>query len=156
MKMSNYVVSRKMFTGMCRRCLPAAAGAVGRWGVSAPTASAETAQRCPESQLAACCRHPRNDRATAAAARSKLTRHKGREPWMTIERQSFNLIKNPVDPSEVLHFLHDFGVILPRWWFSLIPFHSALPVITNLFYLLLITKLKDSSSRTVLIQKEYR
>lgn len=67
---------RKVFTQMWRRCLPAAAVAVGRLSVSAPTASAETAQRCPESQPAVCCTHPRNDPATAVAGGSET----GTEP----------------------------------------------------------------------------
>lgn len=58
---------------MWRRHLPATAAAAAGSDASAPIASVEKAQRCPESPLAAYCTHPRNGRATAATVGSKHT-----------------------------------------------------------------------------------
>lgn len=123
MKWSCHAVLRKVFTQTQRRRLPTAAVAVGGWDVSAPTASAETAQRCPASQPAACCRHPKNDQATAAAEGSKHTRQECHE-WGENSKAKSELYKN--SKSEDIYFLHDFGVIWHRWHITIL-FHSALP-----------------------------
>lgn len=103
MNMNCDIVQRGAFTRMWCRCLRAAARAAGGWGVSVPTASAETAQRCPGSQPAACCRHPRNDQATAAAAGSEHRRQVECHEWREI-------LKEPCLTSDHLHFLHDFEI----------------------------------------------
>lgn len=93
MKMSIYVVWRKIYTRMWCQRLPVAAVAAGGWGASAPTASAETGQKCPESPLSACYTHPRNDQATAATEGSKHTPQVEDIIWeQTIAKLIFHMI----------------------------------------------------------------